>query len=81
MNTHEEACRQGFFWDVWKCWLGMLGMVGIWVALRHSSRSNAKKMLKKIAKVAISRPKIFLGKAEETSETNGKSLPQEVDID
>ena len=56
-------------------------MVGIWVALRHSSRSNAKKMLKKIAKVAISRPKIFLGKAEETSETNGKSLPQEVDID
>ena len=31
--------------------------------------------------VAISRPKTFLGKAEETSETNGKSPPQEVDID
>jgi hypothetical protein len=71
MNTHEEACRQGFFWDVWKCWLGMLGMVGIWVALRHSSRSNAKKMIKKIAKVAISRPKNFWEKQRKRQKQMG----------
>ena len=60
--------------------VGDVGDGGIWVTLRHSSRSNAKNALK-IAKVAISRPKTFLGKAEETSQTNGKSPPQEVDID
>ena len=77
MKKHVARDSFGTYGNVgWGCW-GWLGYGWRCVTVLDQTPKKCKKNRKSGDQQA----KDFLGKAEETSETNGKSLPQEVDID